>query len=160
MIQNAIDQDSNTIPPFDQLQQSDFASHLPQSEHGTGTFNSIMVSHLAIVGSPYVGNGISSELITWHQWIWTNSIVHIIVLTSWIAMAQIITCDLGWLISPFRSTSGHCPNLIATGLRRMRDRLTTNAPFRYTAVFLGYGPSLNLDPAKNHKKPSKTIKNL
>lgn len=67
-------------------------------------------------------------------------------------MAQIITCDLDWLISPFRSTSGHCPNRIATGLRRMRDRLTTNAPFRYTAVFLGYGPSLNLDPAKNHKK--------
>ena len=35
-----------------------------------------------------------------------------------------------------------------------------HAPFRYTAVFLGYGPSLNLDPAKNHKKkhqkPSKT----
>ena len=49
-------------------------------------------------------------------------------------------------------------SIIATGLRRMRDRLTTNAPFRYTAVFLGYGPSLNLDPAK--KTIKKTIKNL
>ena len=116
-----------------------------------------MVSHLAIVGSPYVGNGISSELITWHQWIWTNSIVHIIVLTSWIAMAQIIICDLGWLISPFRSTSGHCPNLIATGLRRMRDRLTTNAPFRYTAVVPRLWAESEFRP---RKKPSKTIKNL
>ena len=41
------------------------------------------------------------------------------------------------------------PLHIAKGLSRMRVRLTTNEPFRYTAVFLGWGAVvLILDPKK------------